>query len=78
MAIGQVVESHRQLNLYQYVYTAVAVKIVQDNDTDIYFTVVQGNEIPENMVNKFSFNIFDSQTWISVIKNNADVLRNHL
>lgn len=78
MGVGQVIESHRQLNLYYYVYTAVAVKIVQENDTDIYFAVMQGNEIPENMVNKVGMRVLDSHTWIAVSRINADILGNHL
>lgn len=78
MGIGQVIESHQKMNLYPYVYVSVAAKIAQENDTDIYFGVVQGNEIPEYKVNKSNISVIDSQRWIAVTNSKADALKNHL
>lgn len=76
MGVGHVIESYRQKNLYNLLFTSVACKLVNDHDSDIYFYVKRGNTVPENHVQKLGTQVFDAQRWIAV--SNRKSLGSHL
>jgi hypothetical protein len=52
MGIGQVIEKHQKKNFMKIVFYTIALRLVNELDSDIFFWVEQGNAVPEKMLNR--------------------------
>jgi hypothetical protein len=63
MGFGYVIKDEREKGLMSLVFSAVASKMANEFDKEIYYWIEKGNKIPEALMIKLGLVPFDVHVW---------------